>query len=317
MGDCREYRPKPTCGASPLLGRVGVAMLGHSNAWKGHSMGGNTIRVGNVEIMAVADADGLAGPCQMLFPHIASDAWTPYAEFLSADGKSMSMSITTYVVRSSGKTILIDTGVGAKERPFMPKGRLPVALVEAGVPPTSIDIVANTHMHVDHVGWHTTQKGDEFVPTFPAALHLFNRREWEHFTADAVANEPANAHIRDCVLPIKDAVKIELTDDDYKLTDEITLVPTPGHTVAHQSFVVRSAGEAAILWGDVCHHPAQVTELWSPIFDMNPEQARETRDRLLQRIEDENMRLAAGHFPFPGFGSIERVDGRRYWRAQP
>jgi glyoxylase-like metal-dependent hydrolase (beta-lactamase superfamily II) len=292
-------------------------MLGHSRALKAGEveMTGNTIRVGKVEIMAVADAARLAGPCQMVFPHIEASAWTPHAEHLSEDGKSMNMSITTYVVRSGGKTILIDTGVGAKERPFMPKGRLPEALIEAGVPLESIDIVANTHMHVDHVGWHTTQVGESYLPTFPSSKHLFNRMEWEYFTSDAVANEPTNAHIRDCVIPIRDVVDIGLTEGEYNLTDEITLVPSPGHTIAHQSFVVRSGGEAAIMWGDVCHHPAQVTELWSPIFDMNPEQSRETRERLLQRIEDEGMLLAAGHFPFPGFGNVVRVEGKRYWRG--
>ena len=75
------------------------------------------------------------------------------------------MAITTYLVRSAGKTILIDTGIGAKDRPFFPKGRLPDALADIGVRPDDIDIVANTHMHIDHVGWHTTQQGESFRPT--------------------------------------------------------------------------------------------------------------------------------------------------------
>jgi glyoxylase-like metal-dependent hydrolase (beta-lactamase superfamily II) len=278
-------------------------------------MGENTIRIGNVEIMAVADAAGLEAPCTAMFPTITEDQWSPHKQHLSADGKSMKMAITTYVVRSSGKTILIDTGIGAKNRPFFPKGRLPDALAEAGVKTDDIDIVANTHMHIDHVGWHTTQQGESFVPTFRKSKHLFNRAEWEYFTAPDVAKQPMNAHIVDCVLPLKDVADIELVQGEHKLTDEIMLLPSPGHTPAHQSFVVRSAGEAGIIWGDICHHPAQVTELWSPTFDMNPEQARATRDKVLQRIEDEKLRLVAGHFPFPGFGAIERIDGKRYWRA--
>ena len=67
--------------------------------------------------------------------------------------------------------------------------------------------------------------------------------------------------------------------------------------------------------GDVCHHPAQVTELWSPVFDMNPALARESREKLLQKIEDERMAVIAGHFAHPGFGRIVRVEGKRYWRA--
>ncbi|HLB22696.1 MAG TPA: MBL fold metallo-hydrolase, partial [Dehalococcoidia bacterium] len=117
-------------------------------------MSDNTIRIGNVEITAVADASGLTAPCNLMFPNVDATAWQPHREFLSGDGSSMNLSITSYLVRSSGKTIIIDTGIGAKDRPFFPNGPLPDALAEIGVTPDSIDIVANTHIHIDHVGWH-------------------------------------------------------------------------------------------------------------------------------------------------------------------
>jgi glyoxylase-like metal-dependent hydrolase (beta-lactamase superfamily II) len=277
-------------------------------------MGGNSIRIGNVEIIALADVSGLRAPLRAMFPDTDQAAWAPYAEYLLGEG-DFPLCVTCYLVRSSGKTLLIDTGIGAKDRLFFPNGRLPEALVEAGVRPDEIDIVANTHMHIDHVGWHTTLVGEAYLPTFPNSKIVFNEQEWEHFTNPDVANARGNEHIVDSVLPLRDVADIELVDGEHKLTDEITLLPSPGHTPGHQCFAVRSNDEAAIIWGDICHHPAQVTELWSPVFDMNPALARETRDRVLQRIEDEDMRLAAGHFPFPGFGNITRVDGKRYWRA--
>ena len=278
-------------------------------------MSDNTIRIGNVEITAVADAAGLTAPCNMMFPNVEVAAWQPHREFLSDDGSSMNLSITSYLVRSDGKTIIIDTGIGAKDRPFFPNGRLPDALVEIGVTPDSIDIVANTHIHIDHVGWHTTLRGEAYVPTFPRAKHLFNKDEWEYFTNPEVANAAGQEHVVDCVLPLRDNADIDLVGAEYQVTDEITLLLTPGHTPAHQSFIISSAGETGIIWGDVCHHPAQVTELWSPIFDMDPPLAQKTREKVVRRVEEEKLRLVAGHFPFPGFGSIVRVDGKRYWRA--
>ena len=278
-------------------------------------MSDNTIRIGNVEITAVADASGLTAPCNLMFPNVDATAWQPHREFLSDDGSSMNLSITSYLVRSDGKTIIIDTGIGAKDRPFFPNGRLPDALAEIGVTPDSIDIVANTHIHIDHVGWHTTLRGEAYVPTFPRAKHLFNKDEWEYFTNPEVANAAGQEHVVDCVLPLRDNADIDLVGAEYQVTDEITLLPTPGHTPAHQSFIISSAGETGIIWGDVCHHPAQVTELWSPIFDMDPPLAQMTREKVVRRVEEEKLRLVAGHFPFPGFGSIVRVDGKRYWRA--
>ena len=278
-------------------------------------MSASSIRIGNVEIIAVADASGLSAPYKLMFPQVEEAAWEPHRHLMIGDGAHLGFCITTYLVRSGGKTILIDTGIGGKERPFFPKGRLPESLAEAGVRLDEIDIVANTHMHIDHVGWHTTKQGEAFVPTFPKAKVIFNQTEWDYFTQPEVANARGNEYIVDSVLPLRDVADIDLVDGEYALTDEITLLPTPGHTPAHQSFVIRSGGEAGIVWGDICHHPVQVTELWSPSFDMDIEKATATRDRVLQKIEDEGLRLVAGHFPYPGFGGVVRVDGRRHWRA--
>ena len=271
-----------------------------------------TLRIGNVEIIALLDASASA-PCRALFPDRTDEDWAPHLEHLDAGGKALTLSISSFLVRSGGKTILVDTGIGAKDRPFFPNGRLPEAIAEAGIQLDEIDVVMATHMHIDHVGWHTTKQGDAFVPTFPKASHIFARAEWDYFTDPDIAKD--QPHVLDSVLPLRDVVEITLVDSEHKLTDELTLVPTPGHTPAHTSLAILSGGEAAIIWGDVCHHPAQITELWSPLFDMNPALATSTRDSLLQRIEDERMTVIAGHFAHPGFGRIVRIEGKRSWRA--
>lgn len=278
-------------------------------------MNGDTVRIGNVEIKVLIDAEAKA-PCGLLFPAVAAEAWQPYASMLSDDCTTMQLTIPSFLIRSGGKTILLDTGIGSKDREFFPNGRLPDALAEAGVRPDEIDVVMATHIHLDHVGWHTTLAGETYVPTFPNATHIFNRAEYEFFTAPEEAAKDDRHYVRDCVLPLDGAVEIKLVDDEYKLTDELTLLPTPGHTPAHVSVAIVSGGEAGVIIGDVAHHPAQLTETgWSPIFDMNPALACETREKLAQRIEDGRMIAIGGHFPHPGVGRIVRVAGKRTWRA--
>ncbi|MBI5284727.1 MAG: MBL fold metallo-hydrolase [Chloroflexi bacterium] len=275
----------------------------------------NAVRVGNVEIVSVLDAS-MTAPWSALFPNIAQDAMEPYRQHLSADGSQITISISSFIVRAGGKTILVDTGLGAKNRPFFSNGRLPEALAENGIAPADVDVVLATHIHVDHVGGHTTAKGDGFVPAFPRAKHVFTRAEWDHWTAPAIANAPGNEYVVDSVLPLQGVADIELVDDEYQLGDEITLIPTPGHTPAHTSFLIASAGESAVILGDVAHTPMQVTETgWSPVFDFNPVQSAESREKLMDRLEKEQPLLAAGHFPHPGFGRVVRVDGKRYWRG--
>jgi hypothetical protein len=66
----------------------------------------------------------------------------------------------------------------------------------------------------------------------------------------------------------------------------------------------------------VCHHPAQVSEAtWSPVFDLDPKMASETRDKLMARAEAEGSAVIAGHFAHPGFGRVKKIDGKRRWVA--
>lgn len=271
-------------------------------------------RIGSVEIATLVDSL-LEAPRQALFPEIAPEAWEPYRDYLSDDGL-MRMMIPAFVVRASGKTIVVDTGIGAKRRRGFQDGTLPASMAAAGVRAEDVDIVLATHMHIDHVGWHTTAKGDGFVPTFPNATYVFHRDEYAYFTAVERVDTPAMEHIRDCVLPLRDAATIELVGDDYHPVDEITLIATPGHTPAHMAVAIKSAGESGVIIGDVCHHPAQMDQTgWSPIFDLDSALSARSRERLMRRIETERMLVAAGHFAYPGLGRIARVDGRRMWRG--
>jgi len=256
-------------------------------------------------------------PRRACFPALADEAFAPFAEHMADDGVSIPITITSFLVRSSGKTILVDTGIGAKERAYFPNGRLPDALGELGVGVGDIDIVLATHIHIDHVGWHTTAQGDGFVPTFPNATYAFNRPEWDFFTSPKESAPDDRLYVRDSVLPLLDAgADIALVDGEHRLTDDLTLLQTPGHTPAHVSVAIASHGESGVIIGDVCHHPAQVTNTdWCPIFDMNPVLSAQSRENLMQKIEAERMTMLAGHFAAPGFGRIVRMEGQRFWRG--
>lgn len=273
----------------------------------------STLNIGNVELLALVDTVARA-PVKAIFPDVTPEQWLPYHAYLADDGATLPLTMPAFVVRSRGKTIVIDTGIGAKNRPGIPNGRLPDALAEAGVDPAAVDIVMATHIHIDHVGWHTTERDGRFVPTFPNATYVFHRPEYEFFT------EPANAAkapwVADCVAPLERRAEISLVDGEHKLTDDLTLMPTPGHTPGHVAVGIISAGESGVLIGDVAHNAAQLIEPdWMPIFDMNPALASESRAKLAQKIEDEGLITVAGHFTHPGFGRLVRVEGRRTWSA--
>ena len=77
---------------------------------------------------------------------------------------------------------------------------------------------------------------------------------------------------------------------------------------------IESGGERVALVADTLLHPAQITEPdWSSMFDMDPDREHETRRRLLDELEADDILFAASHFPDPAFGRVVREQGRRYW----
>jgi glyoxylase-like metal-dependent hydrolase (beta-lactamase superfamily II) len=152
-----------------------------------------------------------------------------------------------------------------------------------------------THLHVDHVGWNTMLKNDEWVPTFPNARYVFGRLEYDHWNQHH--DDEHSAVFNDSVKPIIDAGRAELVASDQVLSDEITLIPTPGHSPGHMSVLITSAGKQVLLTGDVAHHPIQMAHLdWSSTVDSDPLQSAQTRRDLFSRFADTDTLVIGGHF---------------------
>ena len=58
------------------------------------------------------------------------------------------------------------------------------------------------------------------------------------------------------VVPLKDTGLMDLIGPERVLTDEVTLLHTPGHTPGSVTVLVQSGSQAALLIGDAAHHPA-------------------------------------------------------------
>ena len=78
----------------------------------------------------------------------------------------------------------------------------------------------------------------------------------------------------------------------------------------------QSGDEKAIILGDVTHTPAQVANPdWCMTFDVDQDLGVRTRSSVFDRIEQEGLKVAAGHYPYPGLGGIVRVEGKRRWQS--
>ena len=287
-------------------------------------MANSKITVGNVEVSHLYDlvAD-FPLTLDQLYPSVSAEAWQPYRErfpSLFGAGNTWRYHAGCYLIRSAGRTILVDTGVGpatlAMPGWVQATGQLPDRLQSAGVSPQDVETIVFTHLHPDHVGWNLRSEGGQFLPTFPRARYVMHQADWDTFRRPEVQAALPFQFVDETITPLESLGVLDLTTGERSLTEEVTAIHTPGHTPGSMSVLIVSGGERAIIVGDAIAHPAQVEHPdWNITFDFDGETAERTRLQLLDRIEAEGLTMTACHFPEPGFGRVVRLEGRRYWQG--
>src|SRR5262245_7141390 len=110
------------------------------------------VRVGEIDVLVVSDGV-LSLPGAMLAHNVNPAVRNAWLEDMFLPPDVLEWALNVVVVRSSGRTILIDAGLGADPALNLPRaGRLIQRLEAAGIDLASVTDVVLTHMHMDHVG---------------------------------------------------------------------------------------------------------------------------------------------------------------------
>jgi glyoxylase-like metal-dependent hydrolase (beta-lactamase superfamily II) len=274
-------------------------------------------QVGNATIVRIGELDAtpaLDGLLPNLDPAALARADWLAPSFATADGR-LRGSIQAFLVAIGDLWILVDPGVGNHKLRTAVAGwddlhtdfldRLQAALPDLG----SIAYVVNTHLHFDHVGWLTRLVDGVWQPTFPGARHVMSAGEfgyWRSVPKKELADQ--NAAFADSVRPVYEAGLVDLVADDHVVIDGLKMVPSPGHTPHHVSLLIESAGQAALVTGDVVHHPCQITYPdWGAASDFDPARCRASRLELITRFAESGTLILGSHFAEPVAGHIRRV----------
>lgn len=241
------------------------------------------ISYGDLRIHPLAEGRFTVGADKRFVPH---DPEVPLPK------GTLFISVTPFLVETPAELLLLDTGLGEyaddRDVTFLLDG-----IRRAGFEREDVTRVLLSHLHVDHVGGAVFDAAGFDQPTFPNAVYVVQRAETESNDYFGLSAEARTRVIH----TLDTAGQLALVDGDSRLTDEIELLVTGGHTTHHQIIRLHTGGRVAVFGGDVLPAPSQVTRSFRAKYDVDPEQSQRERTRLAAEAAEHGHLLLLYHSP--------------------
>lgn len=268
-----------------------------------------TFQLGSFECTVIKDGETDINAFEFLSGVDPAEMNTAFQEY-GFDPQSVPLALQVLIVDTGENQVLIDTGLGGPV--YADEGRLIESMNELGIVPEDIDVVVITHGHWDHIGGVADEEGGLY---FPNARHVMSRTAWEFWTTEenlCQMSEQLARWARMNLPPLEG--RVELLEAGLDISPGISTVAAPGHTPGQIGVLVQSGSKKLLCIADAAHNPVQMA--YPDIGyanDMDREEARSTRWELVEKSMNDRSLVFGCHFPFPGLGYIEEINGKRVW----
>ena len=280
-----------------------------------------SLQVGGIDVLVVSDGV-LSLPGEMLGHNAdpaARAAWLD-DKFLPPD--MLEWALNVVVVRSGGRTILIDAGLGSDPDLNLPRaGRLVQRLGAAGVDLASVTDVVLTHLHMDHVGGLLVDGVRERLrPDLRIHLAAAEAEFWEapDFSRVSMPKGFPDA-LRHAAKKFLNEYSNQMRtfETEYEVAPGVLVRKTGGHTPGHSVVRLASGGDRLTFAGDAVFQVGFEHPDWFNGFEHDPEEAARVRVRLLRELAANRESLIATHLSFPSVCHVA-VDGDAFrWVPGP
>lgn len=293
---------------APSLSSVAAAQTSAASA---QAPGFYRYKIGDLEITAINDGFGQR-PLEGFIRNAELPAVQKAMEAAFLPTDRLAIPFTTIVVKSGNNLTLIDTGNGDSGAPT--SGRWMANFKAAGFDPANVTTIIFSHFHGDHINGFRLKDG---TAVFPKAEVMVPAAEWAFWMDDARMNQAPDAMkgafqgVRRVFGPI--AKDVKQFEPGKEIVTGITPIAAYGHTPGHTVFALASGNGKLMVMSDTTNHPALFVRNpdWSAVFDMDADQARATRRKLLDMVAADRMQVAFYHAPFPATGHIMK-DGNGF-----
>ena len=259
------------------------------------------LRVGEIDVLVVSDGV-LSLPTAMLAHNADPAVLAAWLKDMFLPPEMLDWPLNVVVVRSGGRTVLIDAGLGVD--PDLPRaGRLAQRLEAAGIDLPSVTDVVLTHMHMDHVGGLLADglRG-RLRPDLRVHLAAAEAEFWASPDFSRTSMPPGFPDaLRSAAKRFLDEYRSQLRpfEKEYEVAPGVVAYRTGGHTPGHSVVRLASGGDRMTFAGDAVFAVGFDQPEWHNGFEHDPEEAARVRVRLLRELAATGEPLMATHLSFP------------------
>ena len=266
------------------------------------------LQVGEIEVLVVSDGV-LPLPTTMLAYNADPAARAAWLNDMFLPPDAFDWSLNVVVVRSGGRTILIDAGLGLDPNLNLPRaGQLAKRLEAAGIDLASVTDVVLTHMHMDHVGGLLVDGvKDRLSPDVRIYVAAAEAKFWESPDISHTSMPPGFPDaLRSAAKRFLNEYHSQLRpfEDEHEVAPGVVVRRTGGHTPGHSVVRLASGGDRLTFAGDAVFAVGFDHPDWHNGFEHDPEEAVRVRVRLLRELAANRESLVATHLPFPSIGRV-------------